>query len=65
MTGVQLRIDGATGYGLPIRPQALAELSDFEVGHILLCLRLDDEQETCVEQAVALARAGAYGRRAT
>ena len=34
---------------------------DGEVGHILMCLRLDSEQVECVEQAVALVRAGAYG----
>ena len=30
----QLRIDSATGYGLPLRPEVLAELNEFEVGHI-------------------------------
>ena len=60
-SGLQLRIDGAVGYGLPLRPEALIGLNSFEVGHILMCLRLDSEQVECVEQAVALVRAGAYG----
>ena len=58
---IQPRIDGVAGYGLPLHPEVLAELNPFEVGHICACLRLDPEQEGCVEQAVALVLRGAYG----
>jgi hypothetical protein len=60
MSAVQLRIDGAAGYGLPLNPAALPELNLFEVGHILACLRLDEEQTAAAEAAVALAREGRY-----
>jgi hypothetical protein len=62
--GVQLRIDGASGYGLPLKPERLAELNMFEVGHICLALGLDDEQRACAEAAVAAVAAGAYPRGA-
>jgi hypothetical protein len=57
---VQLRIDGAAGYGLPLRPEALAELNEFERGHIFACLDLDPEQGACAEAAVLAVLADEY-----
>jgi hypothetical protein len=64
MTPIQMRIDGAVSYGLPVKPELLAKLNPFELGHVLLVLGLDAEQTACVEQAVAAVRAGSYPRRA-
>jgi hypothetical protein len=61
MTPVQTRFDGVAGYGLPLRPEALAELSEFERGHMLV-LGLHDEQVAVAEAAVAAVREGSYGR---
>ena len=58
--GTQLRIDGVNGYGLPLRPETLAGLDPFTVGHICSTLRLDEEQTSCAEAAVAAVRAGNY-----
>jgi hypothetical protein len=58
---VQLRIDGANGYGLPLKPEALAELSEFELRHVLRVLDLDDQQMACAETAVAAVLRGDYG----
>jgi hypothetical protein len=57
---IQLALD-VRGYALPLDPEALAELSAFEVGHICSVLRLDEEQVECVEAAVAAVLAGEYG----
>jgi hypothetical protein len=57
---IQLRIDGAEGYGLPLRPEALAGLSEFEVAHICSCLELDSEQRQCALAAVEAVQAGRY-----
>jgi hypothetical protein len=59
--GVQQRLD-VQGYALPLDPHVLADLSEFEVAHVLACLDLDDEQRDCAEQAVAAVLAGVYGR---
>ncbi len=56
----QLVLVGANGYGLPLRPEALADLNQFEVRHALRCLELDDEQIAAAEAAVELARRGRY-----
>jgi len=60
VSALQLRIDGAVGYGLPLRPEALAELNEFEIAHILGCLDLDDDQTDAAEAAVAAVQAGVY-----
>ena len=60
---IQQRIDGVAGYGLPLRPEALAELSEFELAHILYCLELDDEQIVAAEEAVRRVVAGTYLNR--
>ncbi len=57
---VQLVLDGANGYGLPLKPEALAELNEFEIRHALRCLDLSDEQIAAAEAAVALVREGRY-----
>lgn len=61
--GTQLRIDGINGYAVPLRPEVLADLDPLEVAHVCMCLRLDDEQTGCVEEAVAAVRAGCYPAR--
>jgi hypothetical protein len=48
------------GYGLPLRPQALASLSQFEIRHILRCLDLDGEQIEAAEEAIRRVRQGSY-----
>ena len=63
VSAVQLRLDGVNGYGLPLRPEALAELTEFEVDHICACLKLDAEQTRCAEAAVALVLTGGYPPR--
>jgi hypothetical protein len=63
-SAVQLRIDGAQGYGLPLKPESLSGLSEFERGHIFATLGLDNEQREAVEAAVAAVRGGTYPRRA-
>jgi hypothetical protein len=65
MSAIQLRIDGAEGYGLPLAPMALAELSEFERGHIYSTLELHADQRACAEAAVALICQGAYPHDAT
>lgn len=60
MTPIQLRIDGAEGYGLPLVPRVLAELNEFEVGHVLACLDLDPEQRRCAHAAIEAVQAGRY-----
>ena len=62
MTAIQPRIDGVMGYGLPLHPEVLAELNEFEVGHIFSVLQLDGEQEQCAEAAIASVRDGTYGK---
>jgi hypothetical protein len=57
---IQLRIDGAEGYGLPLRPEALAELSEFELAHICSTLELDADQRRCAQAAVEAVQAGRY-----
>jgi hypothetical protein len=57
---IQLRIDDATGYGLPLRPEALAELSEFERAHIFGSIGLDPEQRQCAEAAIEAVQAGRY-----
>lgn len=59
MSAIQLALD-VRGYALPLRPEVLADLNQFEVGHICACLRLDPEQTACVEQAVEAVDAGTY-----
>lgn len=56
---IQLRLTGE-GYALPLRPEALADLNEFEVRHVLRVLDLDDQQVEVAEAAVALARRGEY-----
>lgn len=60
---IQLRIDGVKGYGLPLDPVVLAELDPFEVARICMYVNLDDEQESCVEEAVAAVRSDRYPER--
>ena len=61
MTGaVQLRLT-SEGFSLPLRPETLVGLNQFEVHHVLRVLELADDQIACVEIAVALVREGRYG----
>jgi hypothetical protein len=63
VSAVQLRLTAA-GFGLPLRPAALAELSQFELAHVLASLGLDPEQREAAEEAVALVRTDRYGKAA-
>lgn len=51
--GIQLRLD-VKGWALPIRPELLAYLDEFERSHIAMCLRLDDEQTRCARRRSSL-----------
>jgi hypothetical protein len=48
------------GYALPVDPVRLAAENCFEVRFILHELRLDEDQIAAAEEAVELARRGAY-----
>lgn len=54
-----MRLD-VKGWNLPLRPELLADLNIFEVGHICMVLKLDDEQTSCIEAAVEAVQAGKY-----
>jgi hypothetical protein len=59
MSPTQLRL-AADGYGLPLRPEALARLNQFERHHVYACLGLDAGQEACAEAAVAAVERDEY-----
>ena len=60
MNAIQLRIGGAVGCGLPLRPTALVALNEFELHHVLAVLDLDEEQRDCAEAAITSVRDGTY-----